>query len=214
MIEYFDISPMVTEKLAVFPGDQPFARKVSMSFSQGDHLELSQITTTLHLGSHADAPSHYDHQGESIGTRSLEPYLGPCEVKKVEGLTSGERIQLTHLSSWVPRAPRVLFRTDSFVDPYVWRDDFNSLSPKLVEWLAAHNVMTVGIDTPSVDPAHSKVLESHKAIAKAKMAILEGVILTEVPDGLYQLIALPLRLQGCDASPVRAILIPQGQSVL
>ena len=105
------------------------------------------------------------------------------------------------------KAPRVLFRTDSFSKPDQWNDDFNSLSPELIDWLSSLGVRLVGIDTPSVDPSDSKDLPSHQALYRNDMAVLEGILLSEVPDGLYNLIALPLRIKGADASPVRAILL-------
>ena len=98
----------------------------------------------------------------------------------------------------------------SFPDPNQWNGDFNSLSPELIEHLSALNVVTVGIDTPSVDPADSKGLESHQALYRHDLAVLEGIILDRVEPGLYTLVALPLPLKDADASPVRAILLEPG----
>jgi arylformamidase len=118
----------------------------------------------------------------------------------------GERIGPEHLRGPV-RAPRVLFRTGTFPDPDVFDEDFAALSPELVEALADQGVVLVGLDTPSVDLCHDKVLLSHTAIARRDLAILEGVVLDHVEPGLYTLIALPLRIEGADASPVRAVLV-------
>jgi arylformamidase len=103
-------------------------------------------------------------------------------------------------------APRVLFRTGTFPDPRRWNNDFASLSPELVDALHERGVILVGIDTPSVDPFESKALAAHKALARHDMANLEGLVLDEVAEGQYELIALPLRLKNADASPVRAVL--------
>lgn len=84
--------------------------------------------------------------------------------------------------------------------------DFAALSPELIDWLHQRGVITVGIDTPSVDLFDSKDLPTHKAILRHDMAILEGLVLADVPEGTYELIALPLKLAGFDASPVRAVL--------
>lgn len=202
--DYYDISPLVCERTAVFPGDRPFSREVAMAFDKGDHLALSSIRTTVHIGAHVDAPSHFHPQGETMEKRRLDDYLGPCEVITVR-LGPNERILPEHLSSPV-RAPRVLFKTRSFPDPMRWTGDFNALSPELIDWLAGQGVRLVGIDTPSVDPAESKALESHQALFRNRMANLEGVVLDSVPDGVYTLIALPLRIEGADGSPVRAAL--------
>jgi len=205
-VKIWDISPVVSEKTAVFPGDVPFSRQVSLSFEKGHHLTLSSLTSTPHIGAHADASIHYHASGKGIDQRPLERYLGSCQVIQVK-LARGERILPSHLGSSGIKATRILFRTDSFPDPECWNSDFNSLSPELVDFLADKGVALVGIDTPSVDPADSKALESHQALFRRDLAVLEGIILNQVMPGLYTLVALPLALKGADASPVRAILL-------
>ncbi|MNT03127.1 Kynurenine formamidase [compost metagenome] len=159
----------------------------------------------MHLGAHTDAPNHYAARSESIETRSLEFYLGKCQVIEVSK-ARGERIRVADLKGQEIQARRILFKTKSFPDPYHWNDDFNSLSAELVNYLHEKKVMTVGIDTPSIDPAPDKTLESHLAVHKNDMAILEGIVLDHVREGIYELIALPLKIEGADATPVRAIL--------
>ena len=204
-----DISPLLSEDTAVFPGDEPFSRKVVMDFSKGDHLVLSSIQSTLHIGAHVDAPSHYCPEGQSIEQRDLSLYIGPCQVIQVS-VALGQRITVEDLEGVKIMAPRVLFKTGSFPNPDRWNSDFCSLSPVLVEFLADSGVLLVGLDTPSVDPELSKALEAHNAIASRDMAILEGVVLDHVEPGVYELVALPLKLRGADASPVRAVLIQRG----
>ncbi len=173
--------------------------------AEGANLDLSSMTTTLHLGAHADAPSHYAPGAAGMDAVDLAPYYGPCQVMRVT-IPRGERIMPSHLNGEL-RAPRVLFHTGTFPDPEAWNTDFASLSPELIEHLRARGVVLVGLDTPSVDPFESKALEAHHALARTGMRNLEGLLLDAVPEGLYTLIALPLRLEGADASPVRAVLI-------
>lgn len=201
-----DISPLICEETAVFPGDQPFERKVALEFGKGDQLRLSSLLMTAHLGAHVDAPSHYHPKGEPMDRRKLAPYLGRSQVITVS-LAPGLGIQPSHLAGTEVRAPRILFRTGSFPDPMRWRGDFNSLSAELVDWLADRGCVLAGIDTPSVDPSDSKSLEAHQALYRRGMANLEGIVLDQVPDGVYTLIALPLKIRGADASPVRAVLV-------
>lgn len=201
-----DISPMVSSRLAVFPGDMPYQRNVSMDMNKGDGITLSSITSTVHIGAHADAPSHYSKHGASIEQRSLDLYLGPCQVIRLDTLKAGERIYPSDLGGLKILAPRVLFCTNSFDEEH-WTDDFNSLSPELIEYLHKKGTVLVGIDTPSVDPASSKDLESHAALRKYDLAVLEGIVLKHVSEGLYTLVALPLKFEGADASPVRAVLL-------
>ncbi len=205
-IAYYDVSPLVSERTAVFPGDRVYRRWISQDTRQGDGLTLSSIETTLHVGAHADAPCHYHAEGGGIAERPLDRYLGRCQVIGVRAET-GARIRTSHLAGASIQAPRVVLRTDSYPDPDRWRDDFNSLSPELIDQLVSQGVRLVGIDTPSIDPADDKALESHQAVFRHDLAILEGLVLEGVPDGLYTLVSLPLRLAEADASPVRAILV-------
>jgi arylformamidase len=203
-VELYDITPPVTAELAVWPGDTPLSREVLLDIARGDTVTLSTLRSTVHLGAHADAPSHYAANGESIDRRPVGRYVGPCRV--VEAL-AGPRERLG--PAVLPRslgAERVLFRTGTYRDPHAFRDDFAALSPELIEELHARGVHLVGIDTPSVDLFDSKELPAHLACLARDVAILEGLVLDGVPEGVYELIALPLRLVGFDASPVRAIL--------
>ncbi len=201
----YDITPTVSPKLAVFPGDTPYENSYLMSFQEGHHLSLSKIQSTVHLGAHADAPSHYHANGVSIEARDLNLYLGKVQVISVAE-RRGHRIAVSDLNTSI-QAPRVLFKTGSFPDPNRWNTDFMALSIELIRHLAQLGVKLVGIDTPSVDLADDKVLEVHNEIYKADLAILEGVVLDSVSDGIYDLVALPLKLQGAEASPLRAVLI-------
>jgi arylformamidase len=200
----YDISPPITPDLKVWPGDTPPGREVLLDMRKGDNVTLSTLRATAHLGAHADAPSHYDAEGESIGARSLHPYLGPCRVIGVDVGRGG--LIMPDDRAWPAGVPRILLRTGTFPDPTVFNEDFAALSPELIDRLAADGARLVGIDTPSVDPFHSKDLPAHRACLRHDVAILEGLVLADVPDGLYELIALPLRLIDFDASPVRAVL--------
>jgi arylformamidase len=200
-----DISPVLSPEIAVWPGDVPFVRNVALDMQEGANLTLSSITSTLHLGAHTDAPNHYARDGEDMAARPLDRYFGPAQVVEVK-VARGARITPADLTASIS-APRVLLKTGTYPDPGHFNEDFAALSPELVDHLASHGVSLIGIDTPSVDLFADKVLLSHSAIARHDMAILEGIVLTDVAPGAYTLIALPLRLEGCDASPVRAALL-------
>ncbi len=202
-----DISPLISPRIAVFPGDTPFRSRQLMSFPAGHHLELSSIETTVHLGAHADSPIHYHRDGVGIDQRDPLRYVGSAQVVTVSG-ARGRRITSRDLEGVTIDAPRLLFRTDSFPDPEKWNDDFAALSAELIEWLAERGVRLVGIDTPSIDPSDDKILETHQAVYRHDFAVLEGLMLKEVSDGWYTLLAQPLKIEGADASPVRALLLP------
>ena len=205
MTRLIDISPPVHPGTAVWPGDVPFSREVALSIAGGDNLELSSIRSTVHIGAHTDAPSHYAADGASIEARDPALYLGPCEVIEVQ-VGRGERIPPLAPSAR-PTTPRVLLKTGTFPDPDHFDTDFAALSVELVEQLADWGVRLIGIDTPSVDLCEDRELLAHHAIHRRDLAILEGIVLAQVPAGLYSLVALPLPLVGCDASPVRAMLL-------
>lgn len=200
----YDITPPISPQLAVWPGDTSPAREVLCDLRRGDSVTLSALRATVHLGAHADAPSHYGVDAPAIHERSLDLYLGPCQVIHVP-VPRGSILVPDQLASRI-RAERVLLATGTFPNPELFNDDFAALSPPLVEWLHERGVRLVGIDTPSVDPFTSKDLPAHHTFLRHDMAILEGLALAGVPEGVYELIALPLRLVGFDASPVRAVL--------
>ncbi|MGD2110964.1 MAG: cyclase family protein [Phycisphaerae bacterium] len=199
-----DITPPITADLKVWPGDVPPRREVQSDMRDGAATTISALRGTVHLGAHADAPSHYGVDAPTIDERSIDLYLGPCQVVGVK-VGRGTSIDAEMIQAKIA-APRVLFKTGTYPDPTVFNDDFAGLSPRSVDELAAKGVKLIGIDTPSVDLFDASDLPSHKAVLRHGMGILEGLVLADVPDGVYELIALPLKLVGFDASPVRAIL--------
>ncbi len=204
MSALIDISPLLSPRTAVWPGDTPLSRTVLCDMQQGANITLSAIHSTVHLGAHADAPNHYVANGDAISVRSLDLYCGPCQV--IEALTSGGSRVLPHQILDEIQAPRILLKTGSFPDPESFNTDFAAYSPELIELLAHKGVVLIGIDTPSIDPFESKSLPAHSMVAKHNMAVLEGLVLSHIFPGVYELIALPLKLEGFDASPVRAAL--------
>jgi arylformamidase len=200
----FDISPSITEALAVWPGDTPPRREVVLDMNRGDNITLSSLHGTAHLGAHADGPNHYGRGARGIDARPLIDFLGPCQVIHVIAAPRAQ-IRLEHLRTPITDE-RVLLCTGTYPDPNHFREDFAALEPRLVDQLHELGVRLIGIDTPSVDLFDSKDLPVHRRFHAHDMAILEGLVLAGVSPGRYELIALPLRLVDCDASPVRAVL--------
>ncbi len=200
----YDITPAIDERLQVWPGDEPPRREIKCRIEDGAIVTLSALHTTVHSGAHADGPNHYGAGAPGIDAMPLENYLGPCQVVTA-AVGRGERVRPSHLARVITE-PRVLIRTDSYPDPGDFNKDFAALSPELVDALAGHGVRLIGIDTPSVDLFDSKDLQAHKAFLRHSISILECLVLKDVPDGVFELIALPLKLIGYDASPVRAVL--------
>jgi arylformamidase len=204
MTRIWDISQAISTGIPVWPGDTAYREELNWAIGPGCPVNVSTITLSPHTGSHADAPWHYDEQGARIGEVDLAPYLGPCRVIHVIGC--GPLIEPGHVADRLDGAPpRVLFRTYDR-SPAGWDSSFTALAPATIEMVADRGGILVGLDTPSVDPEQSKTLDAHMAVRRRGLAILESLVLDDVPEGDYELIALPLKFMTLDASPVRAIL--------
>src|SRR5947208_335713 len=129
----YDITPPITERLQVWPGDTPPRREVLMDMGRGDNITLSTLHATVHLGAHADAPSHYGADAPAIHERDLDYYIGPCQLMRV-AVPRGARITAALLPAPI-QAPRLLLATGTFPDPEQFNKDFAALTPELVEFL-------------------------------------------------------------------------------
>jgi arylformamidase len=160
---------------------------------------------STHCGAHADAPLHYDPQGASIDQLDLADFIGPARVIDARG--ANPLCGFNEISSALDDAPpRLLFRLMDRLDPMVWPSGFRTLAPETVERLALGGTRLIGVDVPSVDPEASKDLPSHMVCRAHDLRIIENLVLADVAPGDYELIALPLKLAGLDAAPVRAVL--------
>ena len=201
----WDISPPIHTATPAFPGDTAYQQSWNARIGPGCPVNVSSITLSPHLGAHADAPLHYDEAGESVGELALAPFIGPCRV--IHAIGCGPLIEWSHLAHAASELPpRVLVRTYERMPTQQWDPNLSAFAPETVERLAAAGVQLIGIDTASIDPADSKTLASHQVIRRLRMRVLENLVLDDVPEGDYELIALPLKLMTADASPVRAVL--------
>lgn len=205
MSRIWDISPPVHPGTPVFPGDTPYRQEWSATLGPGCPVNVGRLTLSPHVGAHADAPLHYDPTGAAIGAVDLMPYLGPCRV--IHAIGQGPLVRWEHLAHGArDLPPRVLVRTYQHMPVDAWDPDLAAFAADTVERLGALGVRLIGIDTASIDPARSKDLPSHQVIRRLDMRVLENLVLDHVPEGDYELIALPLKLTTADASPVRAVL--------
>jgi arylformamidase len=204
MPRLWDISPPLSPTTPAFPGDTTYQQRWTAEIGPGCPVNVSAITLSPHLGAHADAPLHYGKNAAPIGEVDLDPFLGHCRV--IHAIDQGPLItkaHLEHAAAGLP--PRVLVRTCRRA-PRQWSDTFAAFAPDTIAWLASIGVKLVGIDSPSVDPASSKTLDSHLRLLAHDLRVLENLVLDDVDAGDYELIALPLKLTSACASPVRAVL--------
>lgn len=201
----WDISPPLAVGAPVFPGDTPFALHWAARIGPGCAVNVSTITLSPHTGAHADAPLHYGDEGDAIGAVALEPYLGRCRV--IHAIGCGPLVLLQHLAHALQDLPpRVLVRTYEQMPQDRFDASLPAYAPETVAALADLGVVLIGIDSASIDPASSKLLASHQVIRHRGLRVLENLLLDAVPEGDYELIALPLKLTSACASPVRAVL--------
>lgn len=200
----WDISPPVHAGSPVFPGDTPYRQQWPARIGPGCPVNVSAITLSPHVGAHADAPLHYDDAGATAGALDLAPYLGRCRVIHAIGRPLVQWSHLQHALHDLP--PRVLVRTYERAPLDRFDDALPAYAPETIERLADLGVQLVGIDSASIDQAASKALDSHQVIRRRGLRVLENLLLDDVPEGDYELIALPLKLVEADASPVRAVL--------
>lgn len=203
----WDISEPIEPASATFPGDTPFAQEWVARMEKGASCNVSTIRMSVHVGTHTDAPLHFDLAGADIASVPLTKYIGRCRVVDVRGEGSPSLIPAHALTPAMLRgAERILFRTRQDHDHRRWDPAFTAVGAAAARALVAAGIQLVGIDTPSMDHADSKDLGGHHVLHDGGIAILENLDLRAVPAGDYELIALPLRIVNGDSSPVRAIL--------
>lgn len=209
MPRLWDISPPLDAASPVYPGDAPYRRDWQARIGADGAVNLSQIRLSPHVGAHADAPLHYDPAGQAAGAMALEPFIGHCRV--IHAIGCGPQVQWRDIAHALPAdqavPARLLIRTYRR-QPRQWDPDLAGIAPEVIERLAGLGVLLIGIDSASVDPADSVLLESHQALRRHGLRVLENLCLDAVDAGDYELIALPLKLMDCEASPVRAVLRP------
>ena len=233
MKKLWDISPPVNAASPVFPGDTAYTQQWVASIAPGCPVNVSAITLSPHVGAHADAPLHYDPAGQAIGEVDLDAFIGPCRV--IHAIGCGPLVEWRHIKHALCDPPpgrsqggsaptrdsdlrsggawglgalpeRVLVRVYENMPLHAFDKALPAFAPETVTRLADLGVKLIGIDSASIDPADSKPLLSHQVIRQRGLRVLENLLLDDVPEGDYELIALPLKLTTADASPVRAIL--------
>jgi arylformamidase len=200
----YDITLPGHSSLACWPGDTPYDFRLNLQIRDGANINLGSMEMSVHVGSHADAPFHFDENGATIEALSLDPYIGPAIVIDVRGRDTIRATDLAILQT--NPVPRVLLKTDGWQDHSRFPESIPVMEPGVPTFLKAQGVILLGLDVPSVDALDSKDLPLHHELGACGIQILESLALAEVPEGEYELIALPLKLVGADGSPVRAIL--------
>jgi arylformamidase len=203
--DWIDVSRRLPSGHPVWPGDAPFRLEPTSRLSEGATVNLSRLSGTTHLGSHLDAPLHYDDAGAAIESVPLMALIGPGVVIDVRN--GRGPIQAADLPAGALPG-RVLLRTGQPNAWDVFPTEIRPLTTGAIARLADAGVALVGTDAPSVDELDSTDLPAHHACGRAGLAIVEGLALEAAPSGPCDVMILPLPLIGVDAAPVRAVLRP------
>ena len=202
-----DISRTLQTGAPHWPGDTPTEFVATAKMSEGSSCNVGRLSLSVHNGTHADAPYHYNPRGETVEMIALDRFVGPARVIDARGRAGLSPELLASFSpAEIAATPRLLFRTDRWTDADRFPTDWPLLEPTFPAWLAARGVGLIGLDVPSVDALQSRELPIHQALDAAGILIVENLDLRGVEPGCYELIALPLKLRGGDGSPLRAVL--------
>ena len=207
MTTLIDISRKLESGIAVWPGDTSYQLATVMSIDDGASVNVTTLTLSVHTGTHVDAPRHFLQDGTPLDQVELLPYWGNAQVVTIKDQKGGPLTPADFAHIDLTLAPRVLIHSQaSHADPTQFQKEIRYPSPELGAFLASQGIILFGTDAASVDHVDSKSLLGHKGLADNRVAILEGLDLSQVTDGVYELVALPLRIVGGDGSPVRAVL--------
>ena len=212
-MKIWDISRTLSDDLAEWPGDEPFHFRLTKTLAKGQSVNLGAISMSVHNGTHADAQFHFDRKGESIEKAPLEIYFGRAVVVDLTGAFSQSKEKhLITIEDLQPNAEeiadtsRLLIKTGRWNNAAVFPDQIPVIAADIAAWLQKNGVKLLGLDLPSVDEIDSKSLQNHHALSRAGIAIVESLNLSRVVPGIYNLAALPLKIAGGDAAPMRAVL--------
>lgn len=208
---FIDVSRPLYAGAPHWPGDSDTQHRFTGRIAAGGACNISQLSLSVHNGTHADAPFHYNDRGETIDALAPELFIGPARVIDARGhATFTEKLFAGLTREDLAATPRILFRTDTWTDLATFPTTWPLLDRALPAWLAAQGVKLIALDVPSVDELNNKDMAIHHLLDAANILILESLDLRRVEAGVYELIALPLKLRGGDGSPVRAVLRPLG----
>jgi arylformamidase len=191
-----------------WPSDGPVKIDRVRSMDQGERLNQSRIDMSAHTGTHIDAPVHFLRNGTGIDDVPMEVLIGTAVMVDITGVRELGAEQFRS-AGIMPPTERLLIRTDNakLLEKGEFEREFAYITPEGASYLIEQGIRLVGVDYLSV-AEYGKGDPVHRALLGAGIVIIEGLDLREVPAGSYKMIALPLRIKGCDGAPARVVLMP------
>jgi len=199
-----DITHPLSGATAPWPGDTRFQFSFVSRLRDGASCNVGKFTSGIHSGTHLDAPYHYNESGLTIDHVDLDLLIGPARVVLAQNCSVITREIFAGLDAHA--TPRVLVRTNHCDDKTQFPADIPTLADDVPAWLGAQGVKLIGLDLPSVDQITEPSMRIHHLLDAANILILESLDLRRAEPGVYDLIALPLKIAGAEGSPVRAVL--------
>ncbi|MDA0739156.1 MAG: cyclase family protein [Nitrospirae bacterium] len=211
--QFIDITLPLSRDTIVYPGDSPPEIHRVTDLHAGDSLTASVVTLGCHIGTHIDAPAHFLAQGKMVHELPLESFYGSALVVSQQGKECIHQSDLEELS--IPSQYHIFFKTDNGVllNEKVFSEEYCVLSRSAAEFVCQFKPLSVGWDYYSLDAfSDSKSFPAHRVFAEANIPVFVCLNLQDVPEGQYGFSGFPLRLEGVEGAPVRAILIREDKS--
>ena len=205
-----DISLTLRDGIPEWPGDTPFDCRLTWEIATGSSVNVSALTMSPHVGTHADAPFHVADALPSVEQLPLDAFIGPARVADVRTLDGFITLAQIEQAAGSDGFERLLLRTGRTIAGGTFPTQWPVLTEDCARALGARGLRLLGVDAPSVDERESKTLPVHHALFSAGVAVLENLDLERAPAGTYELLAAPLKIAGGDAAPVRAMLRTMG----
>ncbi|MGP4059261.1 arylformamidase [Halobacillus sp. H74] len=203
-MKLIDITMPLNNATPPWPGDEPFQYQLTFSMEETGSVNVGQFKGSNHIGTHVDAPYHYDSEGLKIAEIPLERFTGKALLVSIEGKSKISAEDLQHVD--FRNVDKVLFKTNSWKDRSKFPETYTVIGEDMGPFLHEKGINLIGVDTPSVDPETSKKLLGHHSLYNHDILILEGLQLAHVTPDIYELMAFPLKMEEADGSPVRAVL--------
>jgi arylformamidase len=203
-VTLYDVSVVTRVGTPEWPGDTPFSCGWSARIADGSSVNLTTITSSPHVGTHADAPLHVTDDAPAADALPLDAFIGSALVLDVSGPPRDLDSELAERVA--AGTTRLLLRTSATIASGTFPDDWPALASRAASLLVSRGLRLLGVDAPSVDRRDSKTLAVHHALFDGGACVLENLDLREVSEGRYELLAAPVRWAGVDAAPVRALL--------
>lgn len=207
--DWIDVSVPISDGMVHWPGDPPVRIYRLQDMGKGDDCNVSAVSMTVHTATHMDAPSHFTKLKTGIDKMPLSAVVGRVRVIEVE---DKEAIKLEEIRPHrIRKGEKILFKTSNSKrkwDKKPFDEKFVYISTKAANFLADRRVQTIGVDYLSIGGYDGNIIEVHQIILKARIWVIEGLDLSRIEPGNYEMICLPIKIENCDGAPARAMLRP------